>query len=539
MPVPAAGKVELEAREMTRASWQSGLSLPILILSMALVGCASLPSDYPRTVSTAYTDTDDTTLGRNFAPIVNTHPGESGFHMLYLGLEALAARLLLIDEAERSIDVQYYFIRHDTTGTLFVNRLLQAADRGVRVRVLIDDLQTSSYEGKDKTLVALDSHPYIEIRVFNPFAHRKLRVVDALMNFTRINRRMHNKSLIIDNQVAIVGGRNIGDEYFEACPELDFGDLDVLGIGPVVQDVSDAFDAYWNSEMAYPISVLASARRQTISLEDVQRHLAARAEVACTSHYAVALRDTSFARSWDSGHLSLYWGPAQVVYDLPDKIKHSSYDMSTHMGPQLWPIIETAKTEVLIVSPYFVPRDWGVGWFQLLRSKSVRITILTNSLASTDVLAVHAGYAPYRRELLKAGVELYELKPDVSVQPGANGTPADVQSSLHAKAFSVDRRLLFVGSFNMDPRSALHNTEMGILIESPELAKLFVDTLFKDFPTKTYRLVLTSSPAASPRLEWVTLENDREVRYQSEPQTGFWRRFSVNVLSWLPIENLL
>jgi putative cardiolipin synthase len=527
----------MNSMKPTVRPYRSTIIISPMLIILLLCGCASLPTDYPRTKTTAYTDVGDTQLAQALAPALDAHPGQSGFYVLNSGLEALAARILLIDEAQRSIDVQYYFILNDITGNLFIERLVAAADRGVRVRVLIDDL---AIEGADPVIAALDSHPNMGVRIFNPFAQRTLRVVDFLGDFARVNRRMHNKSFIVDNQATIVGGRNIGDEYFQARPDLDFGDLDLLGVGPVVADVSAAFDAYWNSELAVPIAALVHPRKDTLELATVRRVLEREAKQVNQSSYAEAVKMTDLITGLEGGVLPLYWGPAQVVYDLPEKVLSPGRDVSTHVGPHLQLILESARSEVVILSPYFVPGDWGVEFFRILRSKHVRVIILTNSLASTDVAAVHAGYAPYRRALLEAGVELYELKPTAPLRPlHERVLRSDVsRSSLHAKAFAVDRKRLFVGSFNLDPRSVVHNTEMGILVENAELAGSFVDTTLAGLPAKAYRLVLAEEASGS-RLEWVTREQDREVRYGKEPETDFWRRFSVKLLGLLPIEHLL
>jgi putative cardiolipin synthase len=510
------------------------LAIGALCLILVLVGCASLPTDYPRVPSRAFTDTGETRLGRELEPVINGHPGESGVHPLISGTDALAARLLLIDAAERSIDVQYYFIRDDTTGSIFAERLLHAADRGVRVRVLIDDLSA----GDDDALIAFDTIPNLEIRVFNPLAERKLRGLDFLTDFPRVNRRMHNKSFIADNQVAIVGGRNIGDEYFEAGPDLDFNDLDLLAVGPVVREVSAAFDAYWNSEQAVPIAALADDG-DSADLADLRRELMVLAEEALSSPYAAALSNTAFIENLEEGTLPLYWGEAQVLYDLPEKVTASTNDLGAHLELQLRPILDTARSEIFFISPYFVPGEWGLEYFRILREKQLRIVVITNSLATTDVSVVHAGYAPYRRALLEEGVELYELKPNaLNRWRGQSKETETAPVSLHTKAFVVDRGLLFVGSLNLDPRSFQHNTEMGILFEHEELATLFAEGILAELPSDTYRLELVDG-GAQPRLEWVEWKPGREVRHRQDPETGFWLRFSIDLLALLPIEGQL
>lgn len=521
-------------------------ALAIGCAALALSACATLPTDYPRTASSAIQGTDETALGRGIAPLAAAHPGLSGLYPLQYGLEAFVARLVLAEAAEKSLDVQYYIWHGDQTGQLLAERLLRAADRGVRVRLLLDDLGTAA---DDAQLLALDAHPNFEVRLFNPVALRAAPTLGMLVDFKRINRRMHNKSFTADNQATIVGGRNVGDEYFEAQAALDFGDLDVIAVGPVVGEVSDAFDLYWNSAAAYPVTVLTRKRPPPGSLERGRRMLAAYADSMNDSPYAEALRQSRLADELRAGQVPLYWGRAWLIHDDPAKIEADPGDTATMLLPRLKPVVEQMQSELMVVSPYFVPGEAGVEWFQGIRARGIKASILTNSLASTDVAAVHAGYARYREALLRAGVDLYEVKPGASVRAKGGGEsrktglPGSSRASLHAKTFVFDRRTLFIGSLNLDPRSVKLNTEIGVVFENPDLAQTFTAGLERGFAGNAWRLELkppASHPESPPsRIEWVAQEEGRELRLAGEPEVGVWRRIGVWFLSLLPIEGQL
>jgi putative cardiolipin synthase len=529
-----------------RAGSRSGWNMPVIVLafwvagSLMFAGCTTLPRGYPRTVSTALADTRQTRLRRWVAPLMAEHPAESGVHPLRTGMDAFVARVALADVAERSLDVQYFIWHADTTGKLLAERLLRAADRGVRVRLLLDDLHTASL---DRGLGALDQHPNIEIRIFNPFGLRDARILDFLSSFARLNRRMHNKSFTADNQATVVGGRNVGDEYFGAGTDLAFRDLDLLAVGPVVPQVSAVFDEYWNSEFAVPLAVVTGDRATPPEIDERRAALARHTEETRGSAYGRAAMETDMAAALATGVLPFFWGRAQAVFDRPAKAGSDPTDRATHLGPQLWQVVEGATSEVILVSPYFVPGEGGVALLSELRRRGVRVEVVTNSLASSDVPAVHAGYAPHREDLLQAGVELYELKPtafergrrEKKDDSGSEGLGSGSRAGLHAKTFVVDRRVLFVGSFNLDPRSGLLNTEMGILVESPALAESMANALEQQLPEQAFRLELW--PGST--LEWVTREGGEEVRFDAEPFAGFWRRLEVRLLSLLPIKGQL
>jgi cardiolipin synthase C len=500
----------------------------------ATAGCATLPASVQRIESRALADTASTRLGRAIAPLAAANPGKSGIHALPNPRDAFAARVLLARAAERSLDLQYYIWHPDTTGGLLAEALWQAAERGVRVRLLLDDANT---KGLDEVIAVLDAHPNIEVRLFNPFANRATRIADFLADFSRVNRRMHNKAFIADNQVAIVGGRNVGDEYYGAETPVVFADLDALAAGTVVPQVSAAFDVYWNSASAYPAASLIpppapeSATQIRAAWRDEKGPQAER--------YGEALRTTPLVRQLLAGELPLEWTHAHVLHDDPAKVLHPPEMRELHMLPRLEEALGKPVRELNLVSPYFVPTKAGTEAILAIASRGVSIRILTNSLAATDVAPVHAGYSRYREALLRGGVRLYELKPSAS-DSGAkehrerHGLGASSGAALHAKTFGVDRSRIFIGSFNFDPRSARLNTEMGILVESAALASQLSDGLDRELPRVAYEVVV-----ADGRLQWVENSASGEVRHESEPGVGALRRLWVDFLSILPLEWLL
>jgi putative cardiolipin synthase len=452
--------------------------------------------------------------------------------LLQEGIDALALRLLLAKFAERSIDAQYFYIQRDLSGHLFINALLNAADRGVRVRLLIDDILTIGF-GPD--IAALESHPNIEVRIFNPFARRSsARSVEFFTDLGRVNHRMHNKSFTVDNQATIVGGRNIGDAYFDAERDLQYGDLDVIGLGPVAKEISEGFDVYWNFEAAVPAEAIVGQPDDADALPELRDRMASVVKDASQSQYGEALIST-ILNNMGSAQFPLYWGDPIVVYDDPEKILDSAAEDVPTIRSQLRSKVLAAAEELLIVSPYFVPQERGIDAFRELRERGVRTLIVTNSLASTDEIAVHAHYARYRKELLELGVELYEVKPDTNFQESKRSGYAFSLSALHAKAFIVDRRYIFIGSFNWDPRSVDINTEIGIYLDAEPMASSRADTLFASLDKHAYRLRLDDDGD----IEWVDSEETDEVLFAKEPQVGFWRRFQAGFYRILPIEGQL
>jgi cardiolipin synthase C len=516
---------------------QMNVLFAALATAFLVSGCASLPANIERSESHALSGTETTRLGQIAQPMLKAHPGESGFRPLRSGVDALLARMVLAQAAERTLDVQYYIWHDDLTGRLFADALLRAADRGVRVRVLLDDVGTRA---NDETLLTLDAHPNIEIRLFNPVATRSFRNLGMLTDYSRVNRRMHNKSFIADDQRAILGGRNIGDEYFEAQSEVAFGDLDVLTVGPDVSEVSEAFDLYWNAPASYPISALLGRSGETANLDAMRTKLAAFVESQRDSPYVTRAR-SELAELMSMGSNSFYWGKADLLYDDPAKISRAPEDTEGHLLPQFAKFDSPVQHELLIVSPYFVPGDTGVAWLDKLVKRGVRVTVLTNSLAATDVGAVHAGYQRYRKALLEAGVRLYELKPEAieHEREKRGGGISGSRASLHAKTFVFDRRAVFIGSLNLDPRSIQLNTEIGLVCESAPLAGDLAGTIEQNLDQIAWRLELIGDASGNKRIAWVETGADGVRQLTEEPEVSTWRKFSVWFLGLLPIESQL
>ncbi len=503
-------------------------------LLAALTGCA-LPSLEGRSHSEALPleQARDTAIGRAVDPLAQQHPGLSGIYPLFDPHDAYAARALLAFAAQKTLDVQYYIWRGDTTGTLMLGMLMQAAERGVRVRLLIDD---NGITGLDDTLAAINAHPNIEVRLFNPFVLRWPKPLGFLTDFSRLNRRMHNKSFTVDNQVTIIGGRNVGDEYFGATQDILFADLDVMAIGAVVQEVSKDFDLYWASQSAYPINRLVKTESSQ-TLAAFQEQLQDAEVQPRAKKYQQILRESNLVSALVQGQLDFQWARTTMISDDPAKA----------LGPvspekllvwQMDELLGKPAHQVDLVSSYFVPTAAGVRAFEgLMQRPGMQIRVLTNSLAATDVTAVHAGYAKRRRALLEAGVQLFELRPTMD-KPTRHGSGpfGSSGSALHAKTFAVDGKRLFVGSFNFDPRSVNLNTELGFIIESPEMAQALSRSFEQVLPYRSYRVELDDKG----ELVWIQLNEDgTQRRFTSEPDASIWRRAGVGVLSVLPIEWLL
>lgn len=513
---------------MTIGKW-----LPVILFSAALLGGCTLPISN-KTASTALSAEQGqaTRLGQALAPRVVAHPGKSGIHALADPHDAFAARVLLARTAERTLDVQYYIWHGDITGTLLLEELHEAADRGVRVRLLLDDNGTA---GLDTELAALALHPQIEVRLFNPFKVRNPKWLGYITDFSRANRRMHNKSFTADSQASIVGGRNVGDEYFGATEGILFADLDVLSVGPIVEHVSTDFDRYWASGSSYPVEQIVPAVSDE-SLAQLSQTAAVLERDDAAKDYVEAVSQSDFIRLLLAGELHLEWAETRMVSDDPAKGLGET-PREGKLTYQLGQILGEPKDKVALVSPYFVPTAAGVEAFTALANRGINVRILTNSLDATDVAAVHAGYAKRRKDLLKAGIQLFEMRqlsPHIERNESA-GPFGSSGSSLHAKTFAVDGERMFVGSFNFDPRSANLNTELGFVIDSPALSWAVHHAFDSTIPANAYEVRL----ADNDQLYWVERVGDREIHYDQEPNTGFLQRSGVFLLSILPIEWLL
>lgn len=522
-----------------------------LVCVLFATGCATRPpaSAYQRVSSEALPTSARTPLADALAAPERAHPGESGFRLLPTGTDALQMRVALARSATKTLDMQYYIANEDTTGKLLLGAALYAADRGVRVRMLVDGL---NFHDIDKLMAALNTHPNIEIRVFNPFgsAHETMfrRTENVFTNLDNFTRRMHNKAMIVDNQLAIVGGRNLGDEYFSASPTLQFKDLDILAAGPIVDPISKSFDQYWASDDAYPLSVLNHQHFDPHDLDVARDALRQHWHDNADPYDAKPLNATPLAAQIAADRLGLIWAKARFVADSPRKIDRPDDNQVGSAMRELVDEMKSAQHSVLVFSPYFVPHDAGVKTLAALTARGVRVAILTNSLAATDAVAVQAGYSPYRVPLLESGVELYEFKPvQGKPQPGLIGSRS--RASLHAKAYVIDRHTLVIGSLNLDPRSAHLNTELALVIDSPALAEQTA-RLFDaaTSPDNSYRVTLATpaeiaqlrnSATPQSRLVWSGDDNGKLHTYNVDPQAGFYRNLLTGLCLLLPIDSQL
>ncbi|UOO80910.1 phospholipase D family protein [Uruburuella testudinis] len=503
-----------------------------LLLPALLAGCQTLPTLDNRSVSRYIDIASAPRLEAALKPAVpdtaDTPAGTSGIYLLGDAHDAFVARATLIESADHTLDLQYYIWHNDVSGKLLFNMLYRAADRGVRVRLLLDDNNTN---GLDNVLAALDSHANIEIRLFNPFITRKWRALGYLTDFPRLNRRMHNKSLTADNKATIIGGRNIGDEYFNVSQDTAFADLDILATGSVVSQVSQDFDRYWASQSAYPLARIITKVDIQTGFNQLAGNDSSKAHIL--ARYRRDLEQSGLYHAIETNQVPWTQAQTQLISDDPAKGLDRSRDKPS-IGEKLSEALGMPEKEIYLVSPYFVPTKEGSKALAELVQEDIGVTVLTNSLQATDVAAVHSGYAKYRKPLLKAGVALYELKPNHAVPASRDrGLTGSSSTSLHAKTFIVDQERVFIGSLNLDPRSARLNTEMGVVIKSPEIAAAMQRTLADTTPQYAYKVTLNRRG----KLQWQDPESGETLK--KEPEAGFWKRLTVKILSILPIEGLL
>ncbi|HQW59199.1 phospholipase D family protein [Thermomonas sp.] len=503
---------------------------------LLLAGCAQLPARPQLPYQAALPVAEGTRLDAEVAPAVARHPGASGFRLVADGMEAFALRGHSARSAGRSLDIQTYIWHDDLTGRLLAAEVLDAADRGVQVRVLLDDLDARA---KSQALLALDSHPRISIRIFNPLATRDGMLGTALefaSDFERVNRRAHNKSWIVDGRLAVAGGRNLGDEYFMASPEANFQDLDLLVAGPAVAALADAFDSYWNSESAWPIRALEPRKPQGEALQAVRESLRQSTSDAGKEAWVQALGEPDALARIRVGHLGMRWTQQwQLLQDAPDKLVQQVQPIAgTDASPILAGLrsaMQSSQREIAIISPYFVPGEEGANSLVAGVRGGLRIRILTNSLASNDVAAVHGGYVRHRGVLARGGVELWEMKP----RPGrAQGSLLGSSGArLHGKAAIFDRRTLFVGSLNLDPRSVQLNSEQGLLVTDEVLAAQ-LSAMFDNMTRPENAWSIGWDPARG-RVSW----SDGNGTLDREPEAGLSRRVVARLAYWLPVDPLL
>jgi putative cardiolipin synthase len=523
----------------------------LLVLAATLLGaCAGLPpgAQFPKHASAALADPQQTRLGAQFESAAREHDGNSGFRILSVGVDGFLTRAQMIGAAERTLDLQYYIFRGDETGRLLTEALVRAADRGVRVRVLVDDGDTVA---GDEQIIALDAHQNVEIRIFNPFAYRGhstlRRSLEFLFNAARLDYRMHNKLLVADNSVALIGGRNIGNQYFQMDPESQFADDDVFAAGPIARQLSATFDEYWNSALAIPAAALRRGHPSTSALakrrdranegQEQQRQTLTTGGIDYMARVATGEPFSGMI----SGRLPLIWAHAAVVCDSPEKKDVESGAMAGRlMNRTVTATARSVQSELLMITPYFIPSNDELRVLTELRLHQARVRILTNSLESTPDLIAQSGYVHFRVPLLQDGVQLYEIRSLLGSTRGSGQTAAISRFgnySLHAKLFVFDRRKLFMGSMNYDQRSKHINTEIGLIIDSPELAQQTA-TRFDAMtqPDNSFVLRLRRRGGQGPsQLVWDTRENGTAMEFTHEPARSGWQRLRLKLLALLPI----
>lgn len=533
---PIASSYAAARRLATRAATALAAGAAIL-----LTACGSLPTNVGK-VDTLTLPPDPQ------SPLVQTversipEPGLTGVRLLPIGAFSLDARVQLANRATRSLDVQYYHFENDATGRLLMKALRDAAARGVRVRLLVDDLYTGH---ADAMLRGLASYPGIEVRLFNPFCCARDsgpagRILASLLDFGRLNHRMHNKLFIADGVMVVAGGRNIADEYFLRSQQANFVDMDAFVMGAVVRDFSAIFDRYWNSEVVWPIEAIGeplgdrAGRRAAFEHELAMQPMGPPLDVPATD----VLGYGPLAEELDAGQIGLHWGKARAFADPPEKLLSGSpkvaYETSVTNGVMM--AIWEAKEELVVTSPYMIPGEMGMDSVRRLHAANVKMTIVTNSLAATDEPLVHTGYARYRPRLLDAGVDLYELSPTRTQMGQRLGMFGSSLGRLHAKTAVIDRHLVFVGSMNLDPRSASSNTELGMFIDSAPLARELLRVINISRLDSAYRVRYAPN---SRSLQWLANDGEKEIVLGVEPESSFWMRVHNTLLGWLVPEQLL
>ncbi|NYZ63166.1 phospholipase D family protein [Luteimonas deserti] len=506
-------------------------TLVVMAVSSIFVADHLLPPASGRP-STALPLADDATaLDRELVPLLAERPGRTGAILLPDGIDAYAARAISARQAGRSLDLQYYIWHDDLTGRMLANEAWKAAERGVRVRILLDDIGIGDM---DETLLAMDSHENIELRVYNPFRNRAglLRLLEMVQRAWGVNHRMHNKAWIADGRVAVVGGRNIGVEYFSAAEEFNFHDLDIVLFGPAVADTSAIFDDFWNSEAAIPIAALN--RKPPATIREVLARIHDESSSDEARRFLDAMDVSPSVRRYFSRELTPVWTEGvRVLSDPPIKVRGEGRE--NWLVDHLLDEITSARTAALLISPYFVPGQQSAEDLVALAGRGVHVSVVTNSLAANDVVAVHGGYARYRKALLEGGVRLFETRSQAEAQ-AASSVFGSSGASLHTKAVLIDGSRGFVGSFNLDPRSANLNTEMGVLFDDPALgAELLAEYLHLVGPDMSYWVYLD----AEGSLRWLDRAASPPIALSREPDSTRRQRATAQVVRWLPIESQL
>lgn len=480
--------------------------LIILFFSIFLYRCSSVDLDQSKSYSVTITNGETTNLGKISKEYTELNEGFSGFYPLKDGKGALHVRLHLAEMAQESIDLQYFLIKDDKAGAAITDALLRAADRGVRVRFLIDDVFTSF---PDKSFFLLNQHSNIEIRVFNPVSRKGIKIFNFLGNFSKVDHRMHNKSFTVDNSMSIVGGRNIADEYFDLNKNSHFTDFDILTVGPVVTKVSNSFDRYWNHSLSVPADYLYDYSKKE-SLEEFKESL--------DSVYEEIYADLDGNQLKGPGETQFISATGVVISDDPDELMELIKDEEQQLSYELENILLKAKDEIIFFSPYYIPGDERVELIRSLTERGVGVIIVTNSLSSNNHIAAHSAYAAYREDIIDAGARLYEIKAYSQEDP-ENPEPI----TLHTKLLFIDRSHVFIGSANYDRRSLEVNAEMGILVNSKELVEMLTESLEDELKNKAYKVEKTKDG----KLQWHSFNEGEKVTEEKEPSTSKWLRFKA------------
>jgi cardiolipin synthase C len=468
---------------------------------------------------------------------VPSAPGTAAVGLIDSGLEALRLRDSLIDVARQRIDAQYYIWQADVSGRYLALRLLAAAERGVRVRVLLDD---ANLDGRDKVLAALAAHPNVDIRIFNPAPARQGagRYLAFVREFGRLNRRMHNKSFTVDGEASIVGGRNIGDEYFDLHPALNFRDRELLVVGPVVAELSAAFAGFWDSAATRPIEALAAKPLPvTLAATDLAPASTAATAAVRAAGYQPPAAGEAYLRERVLPFLEP--APVTVIADPPPR-PDAPADSAQPVAVALRGLFMAARSEIVVESAYLILGDAALADAASLTERGVRIRALTNSLASNDLATNHSGYARRRRAMLDSGIELHELRPDATACRRLVAVSARCHDggifSLHAKSAVIDHRRVYVGSFNVNLRSAYLNSETALIVDSPVLAARVASSIAELMAPDSSFLV---QRAPGGRVEWTTVQDGVARSFRREPMTGFWRRAEAGFYALFPLEKYL
>ncbi|MEB3768381.1 phospholipase D family protein [Acinetobacter sp. MD2] len=514
-----------------------------LSLSFGLTACSTLPPQSPQPIVHANeTDTSQTHLAKLLQPLEAQNPNLTGYHVLNDPLEAISARLSLINKAQKTLDLQYYIWDNDNIGALALHNIIQAADRGVKVRLLIDDNNAKKMEG---IFLALDQHQNIQVKLYNPYRFRNFRAMDMLLDLKRINRRMHNKSFIVDHQVALIGGRNMSNQYYNASDIYQFSDIDVLLVGKAVDDISNSFDDYWNDAYAYPVRQIVNPQQHQLRYASLKKQLDQHYQQVTVQNYLNLANHSHDFDEWLNKSVQFDWVQALVVKDSPNKIRNQAQPQD-YLNTQLSHAISTPQHNIDIISAYFVPEKQGTQVLSQLAQQGVEVRVLTNSFKANDVWLVHAFYSKYRQELLKNGVKLYEFLPvldTIALNPATSKIAKETKlslkglsrSSLHAKMMTIDDKQVFIGSFNLDPRSAKLNTEIGVLLDSPSLATAIHTTMNHEIDNYSYQLQLSPEQ----KIQWLRETPTMQKVYPSEPKMKWWQKAGLRFISWLPIEGMM